>query len=698
MLVPVTPFADRILATTAVPRDKFVFQMANDDLCSLGDEGITAEDRRGDVTLTLRDPSTGREDVLQLRVKLSDFGMAQPLEIDESHLSIKGVGGTILYMAPETLRPTKLDGTKKVSKLVDIWALGVILFQMLHENRTPFRDYHLADGYIGVAVAASNKETHREVMVFERAQVWAVERKKVLLQVSRKMAAESGGTGNGARKNEVFARALLQVWMQTQFLFRMCELCLAFEAADRTVAEDLVRWIGIGFEKDWCKDEVFATEERSFMKLVNVRQNVVLNMVGGLIAEAALPEVFRRDVPNSPSVEDDERDAEEQDRAAPAVPAIPLPALQQEDAVDVDLDRSVSRSGRRAAALSHQDDTDDGRNAKEDTTTPTVPATPLPPGQQEDDPQDHAVEVDLERGESFGRSGGRSAARSPQGADFDEEDATPTEEENATPTVVPATAPLPPLQQGVAVEVDLERGVCRSGGRSASHQDAGPFGEESDARKSFRRKTLGIIVLVVLAIAGLSGLCVGILSARKAGHPSEPPETVVVTDPEPERPPNEPVKDSPPVPGFLAQPTTPMKDSPPTPGEAQTPPQVASSSRPSSASSGAPRQEVASSPPSRPSSASSGAPRQEVASSPPSRPSSASPRAPRQKVASSPPSRPSSASPEAPASSEGGIFRHPARHRIVLPHRPASGSASDRPPASSGIVRKFKSRITAEVA
>ena len=517
LLVPVTPFADRILATTAVPREKFVFQMVNDreDLCAdLGDEAVTAEDRRGDVKLTLRDPSTGREDVLRLRVKLSDFGMAQPLEIDESHLSIKGVGGTILYMAPETLRPTKLDGTKKVSKLVDIWALGVILFQMLHENRTPFRDYHLADGYIGVAVAASNKETHREVMVFERAQVWAVERKKVLLQVSRKMAAESGGTGNGARKNEVFARALLQVWMQTQFLFRMCELCLAFEASDRTVAEDLVRWIGIGFEKDWCRDEFFATEERSFVKLVNVRQNVVLNMVGRLIAEAALPEVFRRDVPNSPV--EGARDTEE-DRATPTVLATPLSAAQQEktdgaDAVEVDLEREapVCRSDRHSAVPSPQGtDFDDTCDAEEDATTPrTVSAISLSPSQTDTD----AVQVDLEGEEPVCRSDRHSAVPSPQGTDFD--DTCDAEEDATTPRTVSAISLSPSQTDTDAVQVDLEgeEPVCRSDRHSAVPSPQGTDFDDThacDARRKSKYSLCSKVVGIILLVLGIAGVSVG---------------------------------------------------------------------------------------------------------------------------------------------------------------------------------------------
>ena len=296
LLVPVTPFADRVLATTSVPSDKFVFQMADDeddeDDHLLGEGGGMP----GDVKLFIRDPSTGKEEILRLRIKLTDFGLAQPLEIDESHLSVKGCAGSILYMAPETLRPTKFGGTKKVSNNVDIWALGVILFRMLHDNRTPFETYHRADGPIGVAGAATNKEIHREVTAFgrQRLKVWMVERDKML--ASEKVAAHLGATEELVpAREEAMARALLRTWMQTEFLFRMCEFCLAFDATDRVIARDLGRWIEAAFENKWWQDKVCAAEERHAGP---VQHHNVLRVVGRIITEAALPEVFRRNLVN----------------------------------------------------------------------------------------------------------------------------------------------------------------------------------------------------------------------------------------------------------------------------------------------------------------------------------------------------------------------------------------------------------------
>ena len=305
LLVPVTPFADKILATTAVPREKFVFRMVDEDddrsFGSGSNSSSTIAEDRGDVKLFLRDPSTGTEQILRLCVKLTDFGLSQPLEVDASHLSIKGCFGTILYMAPETLRPAELGGTtKKVATGVDVWALGVILFQMLHDNRTPFGAYQRTDGYIGVAVAASNKEIHQKATVLERSKVWIAERKNILLKVAPEAAAnrqwrKRKDAGNrqtdGDDEETAIGHALLETWLQTEFLFHVCEFCLAFEASDRVCAKDLARWIGTAFEKNWWREELCGAAGRYAHPQARDKG---LKIVGRIIAEAALPEVFAR--------------------------------------------------------------------------------------------------------------------------------------------------------------------------------------------------------------------------------------------------------------------------------------------------------------------------------------------------------------------------------------------------------------------
>lgn len=95
-----------VVSTT--PFEQLKFRLLGDD-----DPGP------GCVELTLHDLATGVFKTLHLTVKLTDFGLAQSLEEKpekeegggavQSHLSVDGFAGTMKYMAPEALRPTK-DG------------------------------------------------------------------------------------------------------------------------------------------------------------------------------------------------------------------------------------------------------------------------------------------------------------------------------------------------------------------------------------------------------------------------------------------------------------------------------------------------------------------------------------------------------------------------------------------------------------
>ena len=38
-----------------------------------------------------------------------------------------------------------------------------------------------------------------------------------------------------------------RAWLRAEIIFRMCERCLAFEAADRADAAELLRWASSGF-------------------------------------------------------------------------------------------------------------------------------------------------------------------------------------------------------------------------------------------------------------------------------------------------------------------------------------------------------------------------------------------------------------------------------------------------------------------
>ena len=91
-------------------------------------EGIVHRDiKAGNVMVT--DRSDG-----ELRVKLMDFGVAYLARVKT--LTKEGTTlGTVAYMSPEQARGQKID------QRTDIWALGVVLYEML-SGRLPFRADH----------------------------------------------------------------------------------------------------------------------------------------------------------------------------------------------------------------------------------------------------------------------------------------------------------------------------------------------------------------------------------------------------------------------------------------------------------------------------------------------------------------------------------------------------------------------------
>src|SRR5262249_39131104 len=66
--------------------------------------------------------------------KITDFGLAKRLEMDEGQTHTGQVMGTPSYMAPEQAR----GETKNVGPTADIYALGAILYDML-TGRPPFK-------------------------------------------------------------------------------------------------------------------------------------------------------------------------------------------------------------------------------------------------------------------------------------------------------------------------------------------------------------------------------------------------------------------------------------------------------------------------------------------------------------------------------------------------------------------------------
>ena len=93
-------------------------------------------------------------------LKLCDFGVSRQLVDLNTHLSIVNAFGTLLYMSPEMLHTIEAHGKLHVTKAVDMWGLGVILHQMLHNGATPY-GHLLQFGKWRLAVAIPDEKAAR---------------------------------------------------------------------------------------------------------------------------------------------------------------------------------------------------------------------------------------------------------------------------------------------------------------------------------------------------------------------------------------------------------------------------------------------------------------------------------------------------------------------------------------------------------
>ncbi|KAF0249203.1 MAG: serine/threonine protein kinase, partial [bacterium] len=95
----------------------------------LHSKDIVHRDIKPQNILFLSQPSVGQDEV----VKLADFGIAKVL--GNSHTT--GMLGTPAYIAPETLSPEEKVQAKRYSPQSDIWAVGIVLYQLV-SGRLPF--------------------------------------------------------------------------------------------------------------------------------------------------------------------------------------------------------------------------------------------------------------------------------------------------------------------------------------------------------------------------------------------------------------------------------------------------------------------------------------------------------------------------------------------------------------------------------
>ena len=196
ILVPTRGHCDtRVLGKTAVRREDFVFRLVTTGGHRDEEKGGK---QRGDVELVLKDPTTNQEETIFLTIKLTDFGIAESLDADRSHLSVQGPNGTVVFMAPEAVRQT-VDGNRKVSKRVDVWALGVMLYQMLHAGQTPFGHFLVKGGAPEALLAVASETVNREAMDFDgrSGTVWVKERARLMLGFGT--AASTAGADAGRK-------------------------------------------------------------------------------------------------------------------------------------------------------------------------------------------------------------------------------------------------------------------------------------------------------------------------------------------------------------------------------------------------------------------------------------------------------------------------------------------------------------------
>jgi serine/threonine-protein kinase len=81
-------------------------------------------------------------------LKVVDFGVSKaPLTVDEDITHSNAIMGTPVYMSPE-----QMQSSKHVDGRTDIWALGVVLYQLI-SGRLPFR----AESFAGLVLALANQ-------------------------------------------------------------------------------------------------------------------------------------------------------------------------------------------------------------------------------------------------------------------------------------------------------------------------------------------------------------------------------------------------------------------------------------------------------------------------------------------------------------------------------------------------------------
>ena len=217
-----------------------------------------------DLEVLVQHPTSKRIVVIPLNIKVSDFGTGQRLNNVEqgeqgegqhvSHLSVFGLTGTGVYMPPEVVRQTP-DRRKRLCKRADVWALGIMLSQMLYEGKTPFHVFQGIRGGREAVLAVASETVNNEVIPKQfaegRKKLWEVERRRVLADPLRLLREYwAGGAEGGTVLGEVL-RSLVEAWIRLELLFRLGECSLAFSVEDRLDCADLTKLMDRAAATGW---------------------------------------------------------------------------------------------------------------------------------------------------------------------------------------------------------------------------------------------------------------------------------------------------------------------------------------------------------------------------------------------------------------------------------------------------------------
>lgn len=147
-------------------------------------------------------------------LKLCDFGVARQMREEATHLS-EGVGwGTAQYMAPEMVHTRRLDGHLRVSLAVDVWAMGVILHQLLHDSKTP-HEHLLRRGRVRLFLGIADEKSAK------------------VLQTSRCLLTPEDNVPPQQKEQRTAE--------QHDFLISLQNACLRHNAKDRPDADELLQ-------------------------------------------------------------------------------------------------------------------------------------------------------------------------------------------------------------------------------------------------------------------------------------------------------------------------------------------------------------------------------------------------------------------------------------------------------------------------